>query len=129
MSLETKLVTLLLADAVINRKVNDRITPIVIEQATAVIQDGSKLAAITYQQISAQKINHLRGYSGLENPHMTINSWCLNYKIAKELAKNVHDAMDGATTFRSLLANELDVFDPETGLFAASQDFSCWNQE
>jgi hypothetical protein len=45
------------------------------------------------------------------------------------VARAVHSAMDGARTFRSVMINQADVYDPEINLFAKAQTFSCWNQE
>ena len=122
MPVETKIYALLIANATINRKVNTRVFPIVIPQ-------DSELPAITYQRISAQKITSLSGYSNLENSHILINSWATKYETVKALAEDIHSVMDNSTGFKTVLSNELDAFDPEAGLWAVSQDFSCWDQE
>ena len=118
---EAKIYTLLSANATINRLINTRVYPIVMPQ------DGV-LPCLTYQRTAGNKVNHLGGYSGLENPHITINAWASNYDTAKNLSKHVHRIMDKSTGFTNTLFNEIDAFDPEVGLFAVSQDFSCWDQ-
>lgn len=122
MGIDSKIYALLIGNATINRRVNTRIYPLVMPQ------DGS-LPCITYQQTAGNKVNHLGGYSDLENPHITINSWATDYDTAKIIAKDVHVKMDISTGFKNILFNEIDAFDPDVGLFAVSQDFSCWNQE
>ncbi len=119
---ETKIYTLLTGNATIARKVNKRIYPLVMPQDPV-------LPAITYQRISANKVNHLGGYSGLENPHIVINTWARTYDEAKAISEDIHSAMNGATGFRSILINDLDGYDPDINLFVVSQDFSCWDNE
>lgn len=120
--IETEIYALLIGNATVKRLINDRVYPIVMPQ------DGD-LPCITYQRTAGNPINHLRGYSGLANPHITINSWASNYDTAKEVAKAVHVTMDKSTGFKNTLFNQIDAFDPEIELFAVSQDYSCWDQE
>lgn len=119
---ETKIYTLLAGNATVARKINTRIYPVVMPQDV-------KLPAITYQRNEATKVNTLSGYSGLANPHIVINCWGRNYDEVKALGADVHAAMNGAVTFRGLLTNELDGYDPDLLLYVVSQDYSCWDQE
>jgi len=119
---ETEIYTLLTQNATVARKINTRIYPVVLPQDV-------QLPAVSYQRISAEKVNHLGGYSGLSNPHIVINSWGPRYDDVKALASDIHSAMNGAGTFKSVLTNELDGFDPEINLYVVSQDYSCWDEE
>lgn len=121
--LESKIYTVLSQNANIANRVNARIYPLVMPQDPI-------LPAITYQRLSAGFVNDLSGYSVLENPHITINSWATDYATVKAMADEVHTAMNSAATaFRAMLSNELDIYDGDLNLFAVSQDFSCWNRE
>lgn len=119
--IETELYTILSADATIAAATSSRIYPLVMPQNVT-------FPAITYQRISDNPVNDLSGYSNLSNPHLAINCWATRYDEAKELAENVHDAMNTSTAFKAILINDLDGYDPDTGLFVVSQDYSCWNQ-
>jgi hypothetical protein len=122
MSIETSLYTALTTDADIKRIVNTRVYPVVMPQDVT-------LPAVSYQRMSASPLNTLNGYAGMKNAHVVINSWARTYDEAKELAGHVHTAMDAVRTFRSVLTNELDGYDPEVSLYVVSQDFSCWGTE
>lgn len=119
--MEAKIFTLLSADANVEALVNTRIFPVVMPQ-------GSVLPAITYHETANSPVNTLAGKTGLENPTFAINSWATSHKTANTLSKAVSSAMDGVRTFRALLINEIDVYDPEIDVFAKAQTYSCWNQ-
>lgn len=120
--IETSLRALLVTDAAVKRRVNTRIFPVVMPQDVA-------LPAVSYQRISADPVNTLSGASGLVNAHIVINSWARTYDEAKALSLEIRTAMNGATTFRSVLTNELDGYDQDVSLYVVSQDFSCWGEE
>jgi hypothetical protein len=120
---ETNINTILTADAEVKRIVNTRIYPLVMPQ-------DPTLPAVTYQRMSNNPVNHLRGASGLMNPHVIINLWGMNYHDVKDLAYAVRKAMDAAiATMPTVLTNEIDGFEPDVNLFVISQDYSCWNSE
>ncbi len=119
---ETEIYTLLTGNSTLAAKVNTRIYPLVMPQDPA-------LPAVTYQRISGNKFNTLSGYSGLENPHIVINSWGRTYDEVKGVAEDIHAAMEKATAFKSILINDLDGYDPDINLYVISQDFSCWDNE
>lgn len=109
-------------DPAISAIVNTRIYPVVMPQEP-------ELPAITYHQTANNPVNTLQGKTGLENPNMAINAWATAYDISNALAQAIHTAMDGVRTFRSVLINEIDVYDPDIDIFAKAQTYSCWNQE
>ena len=118
--IETELYTALTADTTIAAVASNRVYPLVMPQ-------DPTLPAITYERISGAKVNGLDGYLGMDNPHIMLNVWATRYDTAKELAEDVHDCMNKVTAFRALLINDMDGYDPDTGLFVISQDYSCWN--
>jgi hypothetical protein len=120
--MEQKLYTVLSGNATVEVLVNTRIYPLVMPQ-------GVEMPAITYYETGNRPVNTLDGKTGLENPTIAINCWATAYDEADAVARAVHSAMDGARTFRSVMINQADVYDPEINLFAKAQTFSCWNHE
>jgi len=120
--IESLIYTVLTADTDVSRRIDTRVYPIVMPQ-------GVTLPAISYQRISNNPVNSLQGYSGLGNPHITVNSWATGYDAAKALAQDVLDAMDAATTFKCVMTNEMDGYDQDVSLYVVSQDYSCWGTE
>lgn len=118
--LETKIYTALTGNVTVAAVVSARVYPLIMPQ-------DPTLPAITYQRMGSDPVNDLQGYSGLENAHIMLNSWGTRYDTVKELAEDVHEAMDKAGTFKSVLVNDMDGYDPDTGLYVVSQDFSCWD--
>lgn len=119
--LETKIYSALSGNATVAGKVGARIYPLVMPQ-------DPTLPAITYQRTGAQQVNTLNGYADLEQAYIRISSWATRYDTAKELASDIHVTMDVATEFKGLLLDDSDGYDPNTGLFFVSQDYSCWNK-
>ena len=119
--IETELYTALTADTTIYAVTSSRIYPLLMPQ-------DPTFPAITYERISSNKVNGLDGYLDMDNAHIMLNIWATRYDTAKELAEDVHDRMNKTTAFRSILVNDLDGYDIDTGLYVVSQDYSCWNQ-
>jgi hypothetical protein len=119
--IETELYTALTGDTTIYAATSARVYPVIMPQNVT-------FPAITYERISAQKMNGLAGYLGMDNAHMMVNIWATRYDTVKELAEDVHDRMDKTRTFRAILINDMDGYDQDTGLYVVSQDYSCWNQ-
>lgn len=117
--IESDIHNALSGNATVARKVGARIYPLVMPQKP-------ELPAVTYHCNSADPVNDLRGYSGLMNSKVRVNAFATRYDTAKELAEDVHLAMNGATAFKSICLNDLDGFDQDTNLFFVTQDFSCW---
>ncbi len=119
---EARIYTLLANSSLLNVYVNNRIYPVVMPQDVI-------LPAVCYSRVSDDKLYALDGYSNLDHTHISINSWASNYDTVKTIAEQVRLTMDASPVFKSTLANELDVFDPDISLYAVSQDYSIWNQE
>lgn len=119
--LETKIYSVLSGNTTVSAITSARIYPVVMPQ-------NPTFPAITYQRVSADHITDLSGFSNLENAHILINIWATRYDTAKELAEDVHVAMDNSTAFKCSLSNDLDGYDHETELYFVSQDYSCWDR-
>lgn len=119
--LETKIYTALSGNATVAAKVAARIYPVVMPQ-------DPTLPVITYQRMGAEHLTALSGFVGLENAHIRISSWATRYDVVKELAEDVYVTMDGAAAFKSILTDDSDGYDPDTGLFYVLQDYSCWDR-
>lgn len=120
--MEQEIYTVLTGNATIETLVNTRIYPVVMPQ-------GVSFPAITYHETANSPVNTLGGKTGLENPNIAISCWATAYDAANAVAKAVNSAMDGCRTFRALMINQIDVYDPELNVYAKSQIWSCWNQE
>ena len=119
--IETQIYSALCADTTVAAVVGSRIYPLVMPQVPT-------LPAITYHRVSSSPVNTLSGRSNLTDVHVAVNCWGTAYDTVKELAEDVADGMNTATAFHALLLTEFDGYDPETGLFVASQDYSCWEK-
>jgi hypothetical protein len=119
--LETKIYSALSGNATVAAKVGVRIYPLTVPQ-------NSPLPVITYQRVAGNHIHTLTGFAKLENAQINISAWGANYDTVKEIAEDVHVAMDGAAAFNAILKNDMDGYDVDTGLYFVSQEFSCWDQ-
>jgi hypothetical protein len=120
--LETRIYSLLSSDVTIKQRVNTRIYPVVMPQDVT-------LPAISYQRISSDPANTLSGFSGLKQSSVAINAWARTYDEAKQIAAEIHAAMEKATAFKCVLINDMDGYDQDINLYVVSHDYSCWNQE
>ena len=121
MSLESKLYTLLSADAGVTALVALRTYPLVAPQ-------GAEMPFIVYNRISSGRQYSLTGYSNLENPRMQVDCYGTTYSEAKALSEAVITALRGATTFGTEQDDPRESFE-EDETFRISIDFSIWNQE
>ena len=119
--LESKIYSLLIADTTIAAKLSQRVYPLIMPQ-------NPTLPAVTYQRIASQPVYSLSGYANLDNAKILINSWGTGYEVVKELAADVHSAMDRAGSFKAILTNDLDGYDEDVKLYVVSQNYSCWDR-
>jgi hypothetical protein len=120
--LETRIYSLLASNPTIKQRINTRIYPVVMPQDVT-------LPAISYQRIASGPENTMTGFSGLKQSNVIINAWARTYDEAKQIAAEIHAAMETATEFDNVLINEMDGFDQDVNLYVVSHDYSCWNQE
>lgn len=119
---ETKVFNCLTTSTVITGQFSTRIYPSVLPQQTA-------YPALTYVRVSCNYENDFQGSCTLENPVLAVDVWAGTYKQAKELAKNVQDAISSASDFKSIRIGMSDFYEDETSIYRITMDFSCWNGE
>lgn len=120
--LEGKMFTVLIGANAVTTIVGDRIFPVLLPQGVA-------FPSITYQRVSGDREYNLSGYSTLENPRIQIDIWSTSYGISKDLGGKVKTAMDAATTFKSIMITDQDMYEDEIKIYRVSQDYSIWNRE
>ena len=123
--LEASIYSLLSEATAITNLVNTRIYPVQAPQPTS-------FPYIIYSRISGGQVNGLNGYLILENPRIQIDMYSTSYSQAKVCADTVHSIMNGATTFKSILLSDTDLFNDDfrdEDSFRVSMDFSCWNRK
>ena len=121
MSLETKLYSLLSANAGVLALVNTRIYPLVAPQEAT-------MPFVVYTRVSSFRLYSLAGYSNLEYPRMQVDCYGTTYSEAKLLSEAVITAIRSATTFGAEQDDPQEMFE-EDETFRVSIDFSIWNQE
>jgi len=138
---ETGLYTKLTATAGVTTLVSTRIYPLLAP-------DDATYPNVTYQKISAPRINTHDGPSGLAVCRFQINSWAVTtaskhgYQAAKEIADAIRVAIDGVSFAawgtvviqHCTLLDESDVFDPspeseEIRVYGVRQDYEIWSEE
>lgn len=119
------------ADAGVSALVADRIYPVILPQKPT-------YPAITFGKVSGLRAPNLSGPSGLARPRISISSWGLTYKSAKDVATAVRQAMDGfsglmgSVRVKSVtIDNEFDLFedDDNVNVFRTLQDFFISHDE
>jgi hypothetical protein len=120
---ESRIHTLLLANATVAALVSTRVYPLAAQQA-------SLLPLIVYRRVSTRRVGDLQGESKVEFPRVQIDCQAETYLGAKALASAVLDAMNAATTFDSDPEPEQqEGYEPESGIFTVSLDFTTGNYE
>ncbi|KAA3645334.1 MAG: DUF3168 domain-containing protein [Chloroflexi bacterium] len=83
----------------------------------------AKLPAITYFMVSGPRVRSHSGGSNLVNGRYQLSCWDRGYQVAKNLAQEVIDLLDGVsgtaggkTIQSSFVDDETDDHEPETGL-------------
>ena len=126
MAIESKIYSLLSGTTVITGTVGTRIYPGMAPQ-TAVYP------FLIYTKVSTAPQNGLSGYLTLENTRVQIDAYSTSYTQAKNIADNVHTVMNGSTTFKCTLQNDMDMSlefaEEDSGIRRVLMEFSCWNRE
>jgi hypothetical protein len=123
--LEVKIYSLLSGTTAITEIVGEKIFPLQAPQPTG-------FPYIIYSRVSGGQVSGLDGYLNLENPRIQIDMYSTSYAQAKVCADTIHDTMNEATDFKSILISDNDLFDDDfrdKGSFRVSMDFSCWNRK
>ena len=120
---ESRIHTLLLANATVTALIGARVYPLVAQQA-------APLPLLVYRRISTRRVGDLQGESKVEFPRIQIDCQAETYLGAKALASAVLDAMNAATTFDSdPEPDQQESYEPESGIFMVSLDFTTGNYE
>ena len=89
-------------------------------------QDAT-LPYITYQQVGGDPANFLQGVPNKRNGRFQVNAWARTRAESASLIRAAEDLMRTAATLNATtLGGAIAVFEPDTKLFGASQDFSVW---
>jgi hypothetical protein len=125
MTVEEAVVARLGASPGVTALVATRIYPMLMPQT-------APLPAVTYQRISTERVQGLRGSLGLIDPRVQVDSWAETYGTAKRVAEQVRLALDGYTTpggLFSMILAERDLLEEDGLRHRVSQDYSIWAPE
>lgn len=124
--LESVLYTYLTGYAGLVALVGTRVYPVQLPQEAT-------LPALTYQRISGPRTHTQNGVSILARPRIQVDCWASSYAGAKAVATQVRLALDGhkaaGEVWASVLDNDIDDLDAETGRYRVIMDVLFWYQE
>jgi len=92
----------------------------------SIVNQDPTYPAISHSQVSEANITALSGASDCVNPTWQIDAWDTTYSGAKALMAQIRSAMDSATLFKSVLVNEIDLFEPDLTIYHIMAEFSIW---
>lgn len=88
------------------------------------------LPAVVYSRVSGLRVNHLTGYSNLENAQIQFECYASAVDGRRALADAVIGALSSAVAFSALLNDSpFDDYDDEAEMYIRTMDFSIWNRE
>lgn len=129
MTVEYGLVQILEDDATFGGIAGDRIYPHRLPQTPT-------FPAVTYARVSGVRVKVLKGLSGLARPTFQFDCWAESYTTVKTLADAVRGAfdgfqgtLDGDTTYRVQILNEVDNFEEELDIYRVIQDYEVFHRE
>lgn len=109
-----------------------RIWPMVIPQSDAGQQ---RVPCIVYQTINRERQVTYCGTAGLARTQQQLDAYARTYNGAQALARAIEAClvdfrglMGGYLVQQISLTNEIDLMDPEPGLYRVSMDFEIWHQ-
>lgn len=107
--------------AVLSPLVGDRVYPDVAPEGTA-------RPYLTYQQVGGRSLNYLGGsIPGKRNARIQVNAWADTRLAASELSEQAEDALRLAPGLQAeVLGARVSIFEEDTKLRGARQDFSVW---
>jgi hypothetical protein len=83
---------------------------------------------IVYQRISTNPDYTLGGFANLSNVSIQFDCYATDHAGIRTLSSALHTAMQSAT-FKNILENDMDFFDPDLDGYRATQDYSIWINE
>jgi len=113
--MEQAIVDILENDANVSAVVDDRIFPIFIPQE-------KKLPAITYERIDTDPMDTKSGASTLDVPLLDIDLWGKDFKVLKDLAKDVRNALERFSGTRQGIIIQSIQFDNEIQAFSDEKE-------
>ena len=85
------------------------------------------LPYMTYQQVGGDPVNFLSGNPSKRNGRFQVNAWARTRAGAMTLIRAAEDLMRSTTTLNATtLGGAQCLFEPDTKLYGAIQDFSVW---
>lgn len=88
---------------------------------------GAALPFIIYQQVGGEPINFLSGVPDRRNGRFQVDVWAASRVTASGLIRQVEDTLRGSAVLNAdTMTGVIATYEPETGLYGASQDFSIW---
>lgn len=100
------------------------------------LPDPPDLPALVYQRIATRRPVNYDGPSAFVRARMQIDVWSRSYGEARTIAAAVRRALLG---YRGAVGSvevaipeqptDLDMFEPDTGLYRVSMDFYIWHEE
>lgn len=127
--LEESLYSFLSSDTAVSSLVNDSIYGLIAPQ-------GAPLPRIIYSRITTQRTSTLCATDTKVRAVMQIDCYARNYKASKELAKTVRQTltdfsgdMYGTRVSLVTLDQDVDLDDPDPGLYRVSQTYFIWFSE
>ena len=89
--------------------------------------EDAVLPYLTYQQVGGDPANFLRGNPSKRNGRFQINAWARTRVESASLIRAAEDAIRSAVTLNATtIGGAIAVFEPDTKLYGAIQDFSIW---
>lgn len=100
------------------------------------LPDPPELPALVYQRIATRRPVSYDGPSGFVRARVQLDIWSKSYGEARTIAGAVRRAllgyrgpMGGLEVAIPDQASDLDLFEPDTGLYRVSMDFIIWHEE
>lgn len=127
--LEESLFAFLSSDTAVASFVESRIYGLIAPQ-------GAQLPRIIYSRIATQRTQTLCATDGKVRTAMQVDCYSKTFKEAKQLAKVVQQTltdftgdMMGTRVSTVILDSEVDLDDPDPGLYRVSQTYFIWYKE
>lgn len=90
--------------------------------------DVVDLPRVTFQQVGGRALNFIDGGKpSKKNARIQINSWHRRRDEAMALARLIEDAMRAEVSLgTTVIGAPIAIYEPDTRLYGAMQDFSVW---
>jgi hypothetical protein len=116
--IESDLRTYLIAHEDIQPLVGTRVYPMFLPQ-------NPTLPAITYQRVSGNRVQSLKGVNSLSHPRIQYDCWAESYTDVKDLAEKLINALNDYSGV--IFYNDRDLYEQDVELYRVSIDISIWH--